>query len=94
MVPSVATQIHSPSATLQSRMATVYEGRLLILTPLSERFLIPRVFQNTQGHDLLHRGMAPAHLDLSSGRHLPLTMMPNSFKYKTRISAMMLKIFH
>jgi hypothetical protein len=27
------------------------------------------------------------------GRHLPLTMMPKSLKYQTRISAMMLNIF-
>jgi hypothetical protein len=92
-VPSVATHTQSFNSMLQSLIATVHEGRLLILTPLSERFLIPRVFQNTHGHDLLHRGMAPARLNLSSGRRLPRAMMPKYLTYKIRFGAMMLKNF-
>ena len=47
------------------------------------------------GHDLLYRwwGIPPTHLYLSSGRHLPLTIMPKFSTQKIRIWAIMLKNF-
>ena len=37
------------------------------------------------GPPLPQWGVEPTHLHLSSGRHLPLTMMPKSLKSKTQI---------
>jgi hypothetical protein len=37
--------------------------------------------------------MKPTHLNCSSGRHLPLTLMPKSLTSKTRIEAIMRKHF-
>jgi Phage integrase family len=44
-----------------------------------------RHMQTWPGPPLPQWGVKPTHLNLSSGRHLPLTMMPKSLKYKTRI---------
>jgi 6-phosphogluconolactonase len=54
------------------------------------RFLRSAYYQSARAHTwpgppLPQWGVEPTHLHLSSGRHLPLTMMPKSLKYKTQI---------